>query len=107
MPIPLRFFPFHQTVRSGFDTVIVANVRYLVAMVSGDKRNENKKERNDSIENETSPDLRMPTCRGVDIEELSIPQLQRCLAERKFSSRELTACYLERIERVNGVLKCV
>ncbi|EDN10015.1 predicted protein [Histoplasma mississippiense (nom. inval.)] len=52
-------------------------------------------------------DLRMPICHGVDIEGLSIPQLQQCLESRKFSVYDLTECYLERIRRINGVLKAV
>ncbi|PGH15007.1 hypothetical protein AJ79_02687 [Helicocarpus griseus UAMH5409] len=52
-------------------------------------------------------DLRMPTCCGFDIEGFSIPQLQQCLKNQKFSAYDLTACYLERIKRLNGVLKAV
>ncbi|EER41559.1 amidase [Histoplasma capsulatum H143] len=61
----------------------------------------------DGTERSADIDLRMPTCRGVDIEGLSIPQLQQCLESRKFSVYDLTACYLERIRRINGVLKAV
>ncbi|KAK2808642.1 hypothetical protein FQN50_004506 [Emmonsiellopsis sp. PD_5] len=52
-------------------------------------------------------DLSMPACRGVDIEHLSILQLQQYLSERTFSSRDLAECYLERIQRLNGLLKAV
>jgi amidase len=51
--------------------------------------------------------LRMPKCRGVDIEELSISQLQDCLSKAAFTSRELTQCYLKRIELLNPRLKAV
>lgn len=51
------------------------------------------------------PQLEMPDCRGVDIEEISISRLQKCLTERKFSARDLTATYLQRIEGLNSVLK--
>ncbi|KAK2749919.1 hypothetical protein FQN57_005336 [Myotisia sp. PD_48] len=61
----------------------------------------------DQGQRDAEPDLQMPTCHGVDIEEFSIPQLQQCLTEGKFSGRELTACYLERIDRLNGALKAV
>ncbi|KAI1936815.1 hypothetical protein LOZ66_004321 [Ophidiomyces ophidiicola] len=53
------------------------------------------------------PDLCMPTCRGVQIEELSIVELQQHLTEGTFSAHELTASYLLRIERINSVLKAV
>ncbi|KAI2126209.1 hypothetical protein LOZ03_000244 [Ophidiomyces ophidiicola] len=53
------------------------------------------------------PDLCMPTCRGVQIEELSIVELQQHLTEGTFSARELTASYLLRIERINSILKAV
>ncbi|KAI1748194.1 amidase [Xylaria castorea] len=53
------------------------------------------------------PDTRMPTCRGVNIEEASISQLQRCLQDGRFSATDLTQCYLERTRRINGVLKAV
>ena len=51
--------------------------------------------------------LRMPKCRGVDIEELSITQLQDKLNVKSFTSRELTECYLKRIELVNPRVKAV
>lgn len=50
-------------------------------------------------------DLVMPTCNGIDIEELSISQLQHHLGKGMFTSRDLSACYLERIKQLNGVLK--
>lgn len=52
-------------------------------------------------------DLRMPTCRGIDIEDLSIVQLQQYLANGSFSIRALTSCYLERITRLNPLLRLV
>src|SRR5436305_9792360 len=51
--------------------------------------------------------LRMPRCRGVDIEERSISQLQDYLSKAAFSSKDLTHCYLERIELLNPLLKAV
>lgn len=51
--------------------------------------------------------LQMPRCRGVDVEELSIRQLRDHLSKQSFTSRELTKCYLERIERLNPHLKAV
>ncbi|TRX96916.1 hypothetical protein FHL15_002222 [Xylaria flabelliformis] len=56
---------------------------------------------------DTGPDTRMPTCRGVDIEEASITQLQRWLQDGRFSAADLTECYLERTRRINGVLRAV
>ncbi|KAI1148039.1 amidase signature domain-containing protein [Nemania diffusa] len=53
------------------------------------------------------PCLRMPRCRGVDIEELSITQLQNHLERRSFTSKELVQCYLKRIELVNPHVKAV
>lgn len=50
-------------------------------------------------------DWHMPKCRGIDIEEASITQLQQWLDRGAFSSRELTACYLARIEKVNRRLR--
>lgn len=52
-------------------------------------------------------DLRMPTCCGIDIEDLSIVQLQQYLAHGAFSIRALTSCYLERITRLNPLLRFV
>ncbi|KAI9708774.1 MAG: hypothetical protein M1820_003729 [Bogoriella megaspora] len=51
--------------------------------------------------------LHMPRCREVDIEELSITQLQEHLEENSFTSRELTLCYLKRIELINPLIKAV
>lgn len=76
-------------------------------MESGYNYHGSEKENNGGKENEINPDLRMPECRGIGVEELSMLQLQRCMTEGKFSSRELTDCYLRRIEGVNGVLKWV
>jgi hypothetical protein len=47
------------------------------------------------------PSLRMPKCHNVDIEDKSIRQLQNYLTAKTFTSRELTECYLKRIELVN------
>lgn len=51
--------------------------------------------------------LEMPRCRNIDIEELSIKQLRDHLSKESFTSKELTECYLERIERVNSRIKAV
>lgn len=51
--------------------------------------------------------LQMPRCRGVDIEELSITQLQDNLDEKLFTSKDLTLCYLKRIEMINPRIKAV
>ncbi|PGH09165.1 hypothetical protein GX51_00919 [Blastomyces parvus] len=77
------------------------------AMASIHTGTTNKRDSNYSGRGGVEVDLRMPLCRGFDIEGLSIPQLQQCLESRKFSICDLTACYLERIRRVNGVLKAV
>lgn len=50
-------------------------------------------------------DTSMPQCRGVDIQDLSIAQLQKLMTDGTFSARDLAECYLERIRRVNPVLK--
>jgi amidase len=55
----------------------------------------------------SQPSLQMPRCRGIDIEELSIAQLQDHMEEKSFTSRELTQCYLKRIEMVNPRIKAV
>ncbi len=49
----------------------------------------------------------MPRCRGIDVEELSIAQLQDHMEERSFTSRELAQCYLKRIEMINPRIKAV
>ncbi|KAK5630596.1 hypothetical protein RRF57_006311 [Xylaria bambusicola] len=49
----------------------------------------------------------MPLCCGVSIEELSIAQLQCHLAKGSFTSRDLTQCYLTRIELVNPHIRAV
>ncbi|TAQ84958.1 hypothetical protein B7494_g6715 [Chlorociboria aeruginascens] len=51
--------------------------------------------------------LRMPKCRGIEIEECSISQLQDYLSKAAFTSRELVQCYLERIKLVNPRVKAV
>ncbi|RYC54355.1 hypothetical protein CHU98_g11855 [Xylaria longipes] len=56
---------------------------------------------------ETGPDTCMPPCKGLDIEEASITQLQQWLQVGRFTSADLAECYLERTKRVNGVLKAV
>ncbi len=53
------------------------------------------------------PDTSMPTCCGVDIEDSSIADLQQFMTQGIFGARDLTACYLERIKQLNGLLKCV
>lgn len=49
----------------------------------------------------------MPRCRGVVIEELSIKQLGDHLSKGTFTSKELTQCYLKRIELVNPRIKAI
>ncbi|KAJ2981359.1 hypothetical protein NUW58_g527 [Xylaria curta] len=56
---------------------------------------------------DTTHDTRMPRCKGVDIEDASISQLQDWLQDGKFTATDLTECYLERTRRINGVLKAV
>ena len=51
--------------------------------------------------------LRMPRCRGIEIEECSISQLQDYLSKAAFTSKELVQCYLHRIELVNPYVKAV
>lgn len=55
----------------------------------------------------TSPDLQMPMCGDVDIEEASIEELQRHMTEGRFTVRDLTRTYLKRIENVNPFTKLV
>jgi amidase len=49
----------------------------------------------------------MPTCRGIVIEESSIPQLQDYLSKAAFTSKELVQCYLSRIALINPYVKAV
>lgn len=51
--------------------------------------------------------LQMPKCRGIDIEELSIKQLRDHLSTERFTSKDLTQCYLKRIEMINPRIKAV
>ncbi|KAL2071773.1 hypothetical protein VTL71DRAFT_13008 [Oculimacula yallundae] len=51
--------------------------------------------------------LQMPRCRGVDVEEMSIMQLQESLTKALFTSQDLVQCYLRRIELVNSHVKAV
>ncbi|KAI1175938.1 amidase signature domain-containing protein [Nemania sp. FL0916] len=53
------------------------------------------------------PCLRMLQCHGVEVEELSINQLQEHLEGRSFTAKELTECYLKRIELLNPRIKAV
>ena len=50
-------------------------------------------------------DLTMPACRGADIQDMSIAELQENMRNGSFSATDLTTCYLERIKRVNTILK--
>ncbi|KAI9893924.1 MAG: hypothetical protein M1814_005477 [Vezdaea aestivalis] len=49
----------------------------------------------------------MPQCREVDIENLSISQIQSHLQAQSFTCKELTECYLKRIELLNSRIKAV
>jgi amidase len=49
--------------------------------------------------------LQMPKCCGIDIEELSIRQLRDHLNKGTFTSKDLTQCYLKRIELINPRIK--
>ena len=49
----------------------------------------------------------MPRCCGVNVEELSITQLQGHLEGKSFTSRELAHCYLKRIDMINPRIKAV
>jgi amidase len=51
--------------------------------------------------------LRMSRCRGIEIEECLISQLQDYLSKAAFTSKELVQCYLRRIELVNPYVKAV
>lgn len=51
--------------------------------------------------------LLMPRCRGVDIEDLSITQLQNHLDQNSFTSKDLVQCYLKRIGLVNPRIRAV
>ncbi|KAG9230498.1 amidase [Amylocarpus encephaloides] len=51
--------------------------------------------------------LQRAKCRGVDIEECSISQLQKYLSKGTFTSRDLTQCYLQKITRINPRLRAV
>ena len=53
----------------------------------------------------TKYDLTIPTCRGVDIQDLNIAELQRHMEDGTFTSADLTGCYMQRIKRVNPILK--
>lgn len=50
-------------------------------------------------------DLSMPLCGDIDIENLSISVLQKHLTHGNFTAQDLAACYLERIRRLNGLLR--
>ncbi|SPO05150.1 related to amidase family protein [Cephalotrichum gorgonifer] len=52
-------------------------------------------------------DTSMPACRGIDIQDLSIADLQGHMRAGDFSASDLTACFLDRIGRLNGLLKAV
>ncbi|KAI0404579.1 amidase [Xylaria palmicola] len=54
-----------------------------------------------------TPNIRMPACKGLDIEDVSIGQLQQWLQGDRLTSTDLTECYLERTKRLNAILKAV
>ncbi|KAI3317443.1 amidase [Xylariaceae sp. AK1471] len=54
-----------------------------------------------------TPDTRMPLCKGLNIEDVSINQLQQWLQDDKFTATDLAECYLERTRKLNGVLRAV
>lgn len=49
----------------------------------------------------------MPLCRGADIQDLTISELQTHLEEGSFTSHDLVECYLKRIGLLNPFLKAV
>ena len=53
------------------------------------------------------PDLTMPLCHGINIEEATILNLQQHLQQKHFSVEGLTECYLSRISQVNPYTKSV
>ena len=55
----------------------------------------------------SQPDLKMPLCQGIDIEDFTISQIQHHLAQGSFTSKDLTKCYLERIAILNPHIKAV
>jgi amidase len=59
------------------------------------------------ITNDPTGLLRMPRCRGIEIEECSISQLQDYLSNAAFTTTELVQCYLQRIEQLNPRVKAV
>lgn len=49
--------------------------------------------------------LTMPRCCDIDIEEVSIQQLQTYMSEDRIKGADLVQCYLKRIELVNTFTK--
>jgi hypothetical protein len=61
--------------------------------------------RKETVVDNSQPYLQMPLCNGINIEEYSIIQLNDGLKRGIFSCYHLVTCYLERIEKINVLLK--
>jgi len=52
-------------------------------------------------------DAKFALCNGIDIREITISQIQVLFNENKLNSVDLTNCYLQRIHRMNPILRAV
>ncbi|KAH6957759.1 amidase signature domain-containing protein [Ilyonectria sp. MPI-CAGE-AT-0026] len=56
--------------------------------------------------NDVSP-FPLPLCKGIDIEDATIDELQRWMMLGDLTSKDLVKCYVARIEQTNGYLRSV
>ncbi|KAK7408461.1 hypothetical protein QQX98_009388 [Neonectria punicea] len=49
----------------------------------------------------------MPLCKGIDIEDATIDELQRWMILKHLSSEDLVSCYIDRIKQTNGYLRSI
>ena len=49
----------------------------------------------------------MPKCFGLDLEEATIDQMQEWMHKGKLTSRQLTSCYLNRIDQLQEYVNAV
>lgn len=79
----------------------------LLALVSVDYHKVNNSDFSLSDHNNGSALFPMRPCRGHQLEEASIDELQALMESGSLSSVDLVSCYLDRVYQTSSYLKCV